>query len=162
RVTIHRPGGETITATQVQMITRDTAEWKSDPEGGHDSVTELRDYGGFYFGLPGEEMVPDVGWSLSLHEVDPSYLELPPSDPPPALPPSGEGDSWPIGIETSNNVMRMVMVPIAMDYGSCQETPPYDEANIKRYTDHLFASNPVEEVDYTIHEPYPWTQSISA
>ena len=162
RITLHRPGGDTITASQVQTITRDTQAWKDDPDGGHDSITELRDYAGFHFGLPAEEMVPDIGWSLSLHEVDPSYLDQPVANPAPILPPVGGEESWPIGIENSNNVFRLVMVPIAMDYGSCQETPIHDEPTIKRYVDHLFASNPLEEVDYTIHEPYAWNSSISS
>jgi hypothetical protein len=164
RFRLHRPSGEIIEAAQRRLISRDTADWQEDngEGGGRDSIIEVADYEGFFMGIPAEEAVNGLYYSLSVHEVDPAFLDTPEPTEPPVIPPASSGeDSWPVGVESSENVMRLVMVPIHMNYGGCDAVPESDDANMARYRDHLFSSNPVERVDWITHEPLEWNAPIA-
>jgi hypothetical protein len=70
------------------------------------------------------------------------------------VPPAALADGpAPIGIEASEQHMRVVIVPIAYTSATCTATPPVDEAALQPYEDALFQQNPLESLELEIHAP---------
>lgn len=117
----------------------------------------------WYWGLMAEEVVPDLKYRIELWETEAGYAMLPPGAPagmkPPRLP--LEGDAF-VGIENSNQQLKIVLVPFPYDDGmGCKTTPDTSEATMKMFREFMFMMNPIEELVIDMHAPIPWNQPLS-
>ncbi len=99
-------------------------------------------------GVLAEDMQPSTRFNIELYEVGSGYEGLPEvSEPPKAMPEANF-----IGIETSYQNMRVMIVPIEYDFGGCQTQFDTSEETLGPYIDHLFQQNALENIDIEIHE----------
>ncbi|WAS97564.1 hypothetical protein [Nannocystis punicea] len=107
----------------------------------------------FSFGVKAEHVQPGLKYSITLWETAPGAEDMPEGDVPPQSPHSGNAF---VGIEDAIANMRVVLVPVAYDFGGCQAT--VDGAAIEgKFKQALFQQNALESLDFTVHEPYPVT-----
>ena len=112
----------------------------------------------FVFGLMEAQTQPGLGYAIELFEVDPAFAD-PLVTVPPRLP--SEGEHIQVGIEASNQVMKIVVVPFEYDDGgSCVTTPDTSEATMQLFRDFMFMMNPVDRLEIELHEPVPWTEPL--
>ena len=165
KLTIHRADDTTLEALQTVNITRDTSEWQQDTtpiEGGRNKLIAVNKFEGFYFGIPAEEVVPYIKYRVELFEVDDALAGTPEPSPLPSIPAAEEDPAW-IGVEDDSYTnIRITMVPIQYDYSGCQAIPPTDDEYIQGYMDDLYGSNPVENVEWYVHDPFPWDETLES
>ncbi len=102
-------------------------------------------------GVLAEDMQPNTQFQVELFEAPGNDYE--------ALPePNGIPTAMPepnfIGIETSYQNMRIMVVPIEYDFGGCQTQFDISEENMSDYIDHIFQQNGIENIDVEYHEYY--------
>lgn len=115
----------------------------------------------FWWHLPPEMIEPGMSLEIRVWEtVAPAPDELPPPAPP-VFPTSGVAL---LGVETSYQVMRVLLVPIKhqLDGKTCPDAPVLDEVALTRFHDYLFMQNPVEQVDLAVREPITWTDGLGS
>lgn len=112
----------------------------------------------FVWGLMPEQVVPGASIHVELFEVDESFAD-PEVTTPPRFP-LGEDDA-PIGFESSDQVLRVVIVPFNYDNGVCVAEPDVSEETIQLYHDLIFQMNPVDEVEIVMHAPVDWNQQLN-
>ncbi|MDC0667295.1 hypothetical protein [Nannocystis radixulma] len=104
----------------------------------------------FSFGVKAEDIQPGLKYSITLWETAPGQEDSPEGDVPPQAPHTGAAF---VGIENTVAKMRVVLVPVAYNYGECQAT--VDGAAVEaKFKSALFQQNALEELELTIHEPY--------
>lgn len=114
----------------------------------------------FYWGLMREQVVPNIKYRIELWEVGPGAEDLPEPATPPRLP--VDGSSTFVGIEASDQVLKITLVPFNYDDGAnCKTSPDTSEATMKLFTDQMYMMNPIDELDFTIHAPIDWNQPLS-
>jgi hypothetical protein len=104
----------------------------------------------FSFGVAAADVQPGLKYSVELWETAPGQEDTPEGDVPPRAPYTGSAF---VGIEDAYAHMRVVLVPVAYEYGSCKTQ--VDAAAVEgKFKQALFQQNPLESLDFTIHEPY--------
>jgi hypothetical protein len=99
-------------------------------------------------GVLAEDMRPGAQFNIELFEVGSGYEALPEvAEPPKAMPERNY-----VGIETSYQNMRIMIVPIEYDFGGCQTQFATSDENLSDYIDHMFQQNAVENIDVEIHD----------
>lgn len=112
----------------------------------------------FSFGVEAEHVQPGLKYSITLWETAPGQEDTPEGDVPPQAPLGGPAF---VGIENNVARMRVVLVPVAYDFGECQAT--VDGAAIEgKFKASLFQQNGIEELEFTVHEPYPVTFDMTS
>jgi hypothetical protein len=114
----------------------------------------------FYWGLMPEQTVPNIKYRIELWEVGPGAEDLPEPATPPRLP--VDGSEAFVGIEASDQVLKITLVPFNYDDGAnCKTSPDTSEATMKVFTDYMYMMNPIDRLDFTIHAPIDWNQPLS-
>lgn len=105
----------------------------------------------FSFGVEAEYVQPGLKYSVTLWEAEPGQEDAPESDTPPQAPLTGSAF---VGIEDAYTNMRVVLVPVAYNFGECQAT--VDGAAVEgKFKQALYQQNALESLDFTVHEPFP-------
>ncbi len=111
-----------------------------------------------YFVVPGELMTAGMQFSLELFETAEGYRDQP--EPEQLAYPPSPGY---VGIEDSEMVLDVVIVPIDHDLSAeCPEPPEVTEDELQYMSDQLSQQNPVERVDMVVREPVPYTSGLNS
>lgn len=112
----------------------------------------------FYWGLMKEQVVPNIKFKVELFETGPGFEELPEGANPPRLP--YEGSTF-VGIENSDQVMRVTLVPFNYDSGDgCKTQPDISEKTMQIFQDQMYMMNPLDKLEFTIHESIDWNTKL--
>lgn len=106
---------------------------------------------------PAEAMVADAAWSVALVQADgeavpegvPSEARWPPAGGAVALAP----------VEDPGG-LHVVLVPVRYDRDGSGRLPAIDDEQLTIYRDLLQALYPVTEIQFTLHEPLPWSRPL--
>ena len=136
RLTITQPDGR-------ESVYEETGEVAEDS-----STTSLQS--NILLGVLAADIQPGADFQVELFEGGTGYEDLPAASEPPVAITAGKDE---IGIESSEQHMNVVIVPIAYDFGGCSTTPELDEAALQPYEDAMFQQNPLESIDIQVHAP---------
>lgn len=114
----------------------------------------------FFWGVEAEKMVPGLEFRVELFEVDDAMAGTPEPDPPPSVPQSDGFEVF--GIESSYQVMKVVVVPFNYDNGGCTTEPDTSPETMQAFQDHIYMQNPLDRLDYELHEPLTFTGEATA
>lgn len=139
RLRLVRPDGTEETISAVETITGD-------------SVTETL-ASSFMLTVPAELMVHELQFEVVLYEAGEEGWEALPEPEPaaPRLPSEGLGF---MGVESSTQAMRMVLVPVQYEGPGCSATFDTSPETVQAYADAMFQHNPLETIDIEVHAPY--------
>ncbi len=99
-------------------------------------------------GVLAEDMRPGTQFNIELFEAGGDYQSLPAaSEPPKAMPERNF-----IGVESSYQNMRIVIVPIDYSFGGCETRFDTSDEALEPYIDHMFQQNAVENIEIEIHD----------
>ncbi len=113
----------------------------------------------FYWGLMKEQVVPGMKYNVELYEVGPGAEDYAEGANPPRLP--YKGDTL-LGIEKSDQVMKVTLVPFNYDSGTgCKTTPDTSPETMQIFQDQMYMMNPLDKLEFTLHEPVDWTTELS-
>jgi hypothetical protein len=113
----------------------------------------------FYWGLMKEQVVPGMKYNVELFELKAGAEDYPEGANPPRLPYTGDTL---LGIEKSDQVMKVTLVPFNYDSGTgCKTTPDTSEATMQIFKDQMYMMNPLDTLDFTLHAPVDWTTELS-
>lgn len=114
----------------------------------------------FYWGLMADEVVPNIKYRIELWEVGPGAEDLPEPATPPRLPVDGSNTF--IGVENSDQVLKITIVPFNYNDGQgCNTKPDTSEATMQLFYDQMYMMNPVDTLEITMHEPVDWTEPLT-
>lgn len=102
-------------------------------------------------GVLAEDMQAGAQFQVELFEASGDYTSLPAVDEPPTAMPEPNF----IGIEGTPQNMKVVIVPIAYDFGGCSTVFDTSDETIARYEDAMFQQNGLESIETEIHAPLP-------
>lgn len=114
----------------------------------------------FYWGLQAEEVVPGMRFRVELWELAEGVADTLPEPAVPAQLPV-DGSTAPIGIENSDQVLKITLVPFHYNNGACNTQPDMSEKTMKLFTDQMYMMNPIDTLEVTIHEPIVWTEELT-
>ncbi len=136
---LHLPDGTVETISAVETISGDSA----------DDTLESN----FMLTVPAELMVNLLQFEVELFEAGATGWEgIPEPDPAaPRLPSTGTAF---VGVEDSVQNMRIVLVPVQYESPECTATFDTSEETIAEYSDAMFQHNPLDTIEFEIHEPY--------
>lgn len=115
----------------------------------------------FYWGLMAPEVQPGLRYRVELYETTPDHD----ADPEPAIPAMlpTDGSLAYVGIEDSYLVLKTVVVPYVYDDGAgCSTTPDTSEETMQRFQDLMYMQNPIDRLDFEVHEPIEWNTPLDA
>jgi len=115
--------------------------------GSDSSLTSLQS--NFLFGVLAEFMVPGAEFRVELYEAGGDYESLPAVESPPT---ATEGDAL-IGIEPSEQNMKIVLVPVDYSFGGCTAAVDTSDEVIGQYEDAMFQMNGLETIELAVHTP---------
>jgi hypothetical protein len=101
----------------------------------------------FSFGIQAELMQPDLTFSVSLWEVDPSFAVLPAPELLPISP--RDGAQAPVAVQDGPMAIEVVLVPHEAQWEGCSTQVPIDEVR-DGLEDLLFMSNPTQRVELSV------------
>jgi hypothetical protein len=101
-------------------------------------------------GVVEQDIQPGASFQIELFEAGTGWESLPEPDAPPRAIDAGPA---PIGIESSAQTMRLVMVPVDYSFGSCQTTVDLDLDALQPYEDAMFQQNPLEAIEIEVRVP---------
>lgn len=130
-------------ADGTSSVIEETAEIGTDS-----STTSLQS--NILLGVLAEDITSDAKFQVELFEGGTGWESLPAVDTPPVA--VADGPAL-IGVEGSDQHMRVVMVPVAYDYGGCQTLTDLDDAELKPYADAMFQQNPLQQIDISLRDP---------
>lgn len=112
----------------------------------------------FYWGLMAEEVVPAIKYRIELYETESGHALLPEGTEPgpvaPRLPLMGNAL---VGIEDSNQVLKVTLVPFNYDdKNGCKTQPDTSEGTMQLFQDAMYMMNPIDKLDFTLHAPIDW------
>jgi hypothetical protein len=114
----------------------------------------------FYWGLKPEHVVPGIRYRIELWEVAETAEELPESEAPARLPADGS-DTF-VGVEASDQVLKITIVPFNYDSGDgCVTSPDLSEETMQKFRDKMFMMNPVDDLQVEIHAAIDWTVKLT-
>lgn len=111
----------------------------------------------FSWQLPAELVVPGLQYRIEAIEPDPALASGEVSDPPPILPLPGRGT---LVVHDQPMEMQVVIVPLQHEFNGMTCTPEITDADLDAMRVQLEMHNPVERAVLTLHEPYPYTETI--
>jgi hypothetical protein len=101
-------------------------------------------------GAVAEDMQPGARFQIELFEAGTGWESLPEADSPPLAIADGPAE---IGIEPSNQFMRMVIVPVDYSFGSCTTSIDLTPEALQPYEDAMFQQNPLESIEIEVRDP---------
>lgn len=103
--------------------------------------------------VPAAAMQPFVQFEVELYEAaDTGWEALPePAPEAPRLP--ADGPNF-VGVEDSELVMRVMLVPVQYESPACTATFDTSPETLAAYEQAMFQHNPVERVELEVHAPY--------
>ena len=112
----------------------------------------------FFFGLSADDVVSDIDFHLSLWEGDATGFEsLPESS---TVIESPIGGPKPIGIQPQPMQMKVVVVPVVYNAGSCHtDTSTISAEDEKKFLDYLYEQNPTQEIEWEFRRDAPLTRN---
>jgi hypothetical protein len=135
--------------TVIQADGRETLYSESAEIAGDSSTTSLQS--NILIGVLAEDVLPYAQFQIELYEDGGDYSSLPEVAEPPRAIDAGPDQ---IGIEASEQNMKVVMVPIEYDFGGCQATPDLqDDAQLQPYIDSMYQQNPLETLEVEVVAP---------
>lgn len=143
RLTIWTPEGETRVDEFTTMV--------AGPSNDGDLFTT------FSWQLPAELVVPGLQYRIEAIEPDPAQATGEVSEPPPVLPLPGRGT---LAVHDQPMELKVVVVPLQHEFNGMTCTPEIGEADLAAMRQSLEMHNPVERAVLTLHEPYPYTETI--
>jgi len=105
--------------------------------------------GNFLFGVLAEFMNPGASFKVELYEAGGDYQGLPAAE----TPPSAADGAQLIGIEGTEQNMKIMIVPVDYSFGGCTASFDTSEENLKKYEDAMFQQNALETIEMEVH-PY--------
>lgn len=115
----------------------------------------------FYWGLMADQTQPFLKYRVELYETSPDYDGLPEGSTPPTLP-TDDSTAF-VGIEDSYQVMKVVLIPFNYDNGgTCVTSPDTSEDTMQLFQDYLYMQNPLDRLEFEIHEPLDWTTPLNS
>ena len=146
RITFYLADGTTISSSETKMVDGDSFVGSLDET--------------FNFGLQAEEASPGVGYSVELYEVDEAFAD-PDVTEPPRLP--ADEESVLVGVESSNQKLKIVLVPFSYNDGAgCVTDPDLSEETMQLYFDKMFQMNPIDTLEFEIHETLAWNTQLTS
>lgn len=146
RITFYLADGTTTTSSETKMVEGDSFVGSLDET--------------FNFGLQAEDAAPGVGYSVELFEVDEAFAD-PDVTEPPRLP--ADEESVLVGVETSNQKLKIVLVPFSYNDGAgCVTDPDLSEETMQLYFDKMFQMNPIDTLKFEIHETLAWNTQLTS
>ncbi|MCA9659288.1 MAG: hypothetical protein KC486_13160 [Myxococcales bacterium] len=112
----------------------------------------------FYFGLMPEQVVPGIDFEMSLWETAPGYEGTDEPNPAPVIPLDGPGL---VGVENSDQMMEVVLVPFNYNFGDCQTTPDTSEKTMQLFYDYMYMQDPVDRLTIHMHDPVDWNTELT-
>ncbi len=113
----------------------------------------------FYWGLMKEQVVPGITFNVELYELEPGQEMLPEGVNPPRLP--YEGNAY-VGVEDSDQVMKVTLVPFNYNSGDgCNTKPDTSEKTMQIFRDQMYMMNPLDDLQFTLHDPIDWNEKLS-
>ncbi len=113
----------------------------------------------FYWGLMKEQVVPGMTYNIELFEVGPGQEMLAEGANPPRVPYAGDAF---VGIEKSDQVLKITLVPFNYNSGDgCNTKPDISEKTMKIFQDSMYMMNPVDTLEFTLHESIDWNQKLT-
>ena len=103
--------------------------------------------GNFLFGVLAENMNPGATFQVELYEAGGDYESLPAVDSPPS---AADGPQI-IGIESSEQNMKVMIVPVDYSFGGCTASFDTSEENLQKYEDAMFQQNGLETIELEVH-----------
>ncbi len=144
-LTVHYPDGTTHEDDQTVMIEADSFEGDLERT--------------FYFGLMPEQVVPGIEFEMDLWETAPGYEDTAEPDPAPQIPYDGTAL---IGVEKSDQLLKVVLVPFNYDDGDkCKTSPDLSEKTMQLFYDLMYMQYPVDTLEITIHDPVDWNTKLT-
>lgn len=123
---------------------------------GYSAASDLNQ--AFVFGVESDRVLPGMKYQVSLFEVDQALADTPEPDPLPITP--LDSPTY-VGIETSYQTLRVVVVPVAYDDGAgCSTLVDLTDDQKQLFHDFMFMMNPVEEVGITWHDALVWNNPL--
>ncbi|MEM9455180.1 MAG: hypothetical protein AAGF11_13445 [Myxococcota bacterium] len=115
----------------------------------------------FFWGLMADQTQPGLKYRVELHETSPDYDDLPEGDTPPTLP--VDDSTAFVGIETSYQVMKVVLVPFNYDDGAnCTSSPDTSDETMQLFQDLIYMQNPLERLEFEVHAPVDWDTPLDS
>lgn len=111
----------------------------------------------FFFGVTAESIVPNLKFEVTLWETAPGQEDAPEGEVPPRAPYEGTGF---VGVESSPQNMRLVVVPIDYSFGGCQAKVDPEEWR-KKFEDALYQQNPLGTLDLEFREHFKVTWDMT-
>ncbi len=112
----------------------------------------------FHWGLMADQVVPGIRFNIELFEFEPGFEDLPEGTNPPRIPHTGNAF---VGIEDSDQVMKVTLIPVNYKWGTCNTEPDISDETMKVFTDLLYMTNPLDRLDFTIRESIDWTTELT-
>jgi hypothetical protein len=112
----------------------------------------------FDFLVPGEVIVPDISWSVSVVETTGG----------------GGGDeaegyaSWPgepgqpLTVTEGADLLRIMIVPVAYEADGSGRLPDISDSAIELYRSYMYSNYPAADVEMTVSDEFPWSGQISS
>lgn len=115
----------------------------------------------FFWGLMADQVVPGLQYRVELYETSLDHEDIPMGGTPPTLPVAEDTTAF-VGIEDSYQVLKVVVVPFNYnDGGDCVTTPDTSEETMQLFQDLMYMQNPLERLDFTLHEPIDWNEPLT-
>jgi hypothetical protein len=115
---------------------------------GDSSPTSLQS--NILLGVVAEDIQLGAEFQIELFEAGSGWEDLPEASAPPRAIDDGAGQ---IGIEGSQQSMKVVIVPIEYSFGGCSTTTELDDAALKPYADAMYQQNPLETLEMEVIAP---------
>ncbi|MEM6989943.1 MAG: hypothetical protein AAF721_05585 [Myxococcota bacterium] len=103
----------------------------------------------FLFGVLAEHMNPGTKVRVEMFEAGGDYEGLPAVD----EPPRASDDDELVGIEGSEQNMKIVLVPVSYSFGGCTTEVDTSEEGVAKYEDAMFQQNGLETIQMEVHAP---------
>ncbi len=136
RLTVTQPDGREAMYAERGEVSEDS------------SLTSLQS--NILLGVVAEDIQPGATFQIELYEAGGDYQSLPEASGPPLAILAGPDQ---IGIEPTEQSMKVLLVPIDYSFGSCDAIPTLDEAGLQPYADAMFQQNPLETLEIQVGSP---------
>ncbi len=111
----------------------------------------------FNFEIPAEALPADAAFSIAL--TDAKAAATKPTGESAALFPK-DGTTTPMGLVPTGK-LKLVIVPVRYDTDGSGRLPDVSASQLATYRNMMLRRYPASDVEVTLHEPFPWTSTIS-